>query len=176
MCVACYNETTKGYRVYNPMTKRTWTSKDVHFDETCFPFAPSKVTSNHELDSKAGAWPGDYLPKPHEPSSNPSIFTQLSDNSVDDPTENSNPHFPPQASKLNEQVQESGDSPHPEGSVDNQCNVRIPINQEDTPHACSPILCTYHRRPRPTNLSSNLGSVPSFRTRSGRVSILGFQI
>ena len=160
----------KPLRVYNPMIKRTWTSKDVHFDETCFPFSLSIVTSNRELDSEAVAWPGDYLPKPHEPSSNPSIFTQLSDNLADDPTENPNSHFSPHISKLNEHVQESGHSPHPEGFVDNRCNVRIPINEEDTPPACPPILRTYHRRPPPTNLSSNLGAVPSFRSRSGRVS------
>ena len=58
-----YNETTKGYRAYNPMSKHTWTSKDVKFDETCFPLSPSIVTSNHELDSDGVAWPADYLPK-----------------------------------------------------------------------------------------------------------------
>ena len=47
-----YNETTKGYRIYNPMTKHNWTSKDVQFDETCFQFTPSVITvSNQRLNS-----------------------------------------------------------------------------------------------------------------------------
>ena len=103
-----YDETIEEYWIYNPKTKFTWTSKNAHFDETCFPLAPPIVTSNHELDSEAIAWPGDNLPKPHEPLSNPSILTHHNDNPSNDPTENSNSHFPPHASKLSEQVQDLG--------------------------------------------------------------------
>ena len=116
------------------MTKHTWTSKDVHFDGTYIPFALFIVTSNHELDSKACIWPSDCIANPNEPLSNPSFLTQLNDYQVDDRTEISNSHFPPYASGLSEHVQMVSSG-------------QVLIYEEEVPHACSPILCTYLIRP-----------------------------
>ena len=90
--------------------KHAWTSKDVHFDQICFPYiSPSTVTvCDQGLLADEISWLGDYHLQSHESSSNPLTSTQS--NPRHDSVENSSSHAP----NFNEHVQESRDLHHHE--------------------------------------------------------------